>query len=126
MFSIPIPSEFHAGVFVFLAVLWPFFPVGMWPLPGVIIATLNVALFTFVWHSCSIPGFSYWQSLNTFAASIMTGFALMTIFIAPFVLTWAYLKSIFYAVHGLFDRSKPARPRWRAFVQSEWDGRFRG
>jgi hypothetical protein len=125
MSSTPIPSELYAGVLVFLAVLWPVFPVGLWPLPGIVLLILNLALFTFVWRSCSIPGFSYWSGLNTVAASIIARSILLTILMALVVLPSAYLKSIFYSVSGLIDRSKPAAPRWRAFVQSEWDGRLR-
>ena len=121
-----IGTWFYAGLLVLSAVAWPLLFAESQPHVAIVLAALNLALFIFVWRSCSTTACSYWQGLNIIAGSMMSGCANITILYAPIVLVAVYLISIVHAVRGLHNEQRPAGPRWESLVLWFHERRFRG
>ena len=104
-----VGSEFHAGIFVLLAVTWP----GFLPEELVLVGlALNAALFALVWRRSSSPTLGFFAGLSSIAGSMMSGCANITLIYAIPVLAFCSLLAIVATFRGFV--------RGRRFTQQEW------
>ena len=110
-----IGGEFHAGMFILLAALWPSaLPEGL-RLPAYLV---NGAVLATVWYRSSSPRIGFYSGLSAIAGTMLTGCANITIIAAIPVLAVAYVRGAWATVEGFSLGRAHTQTAWQRIVAS--------
>lgn len=112
-----VNSSICAGFFLLLLIICPQLLVSKLPL-ALKYATFmgNLGLLGFVWYSTSSPEKSFFEGLEDISEVHMTGWAITSLIVIPFILFWVYLRALITSINALRQGRSCAQRWWIDYV----------